>query len=503
MLKFTLLQLTTLALVLLSGQEALARPGKLRPVESKRLRNGVKRKALLDGSRKLQEIAYATSERNRVFGSPGHKATVEYIQSELGKTGDYFDVSLQPFTATYAEHSAEVAIDNQPVKSVTFTYSPNGNFQDVEVVNINNLGCDQSDFPPEVEGKIALIKRGTCGFSVKSARAGNAKAVAVLLYNNAPGDVSGTLGSKGPIPEGSFVPIAGITQELGATLVARLAAGEKVTADMKLEGIIEDRLTHNVIAETRGGSKEQVIFVGAHSDSVVAGPGINDNGSGSVALLTVAKELSKYSVNNAVRFAWWSAEEYGLLGAEHYVGELSQEQKDQIRLYLNFDMIASPNYVLSVHDGDGSTFNTTGPPGSAEAEAMFFDYFKNVAKQPLIEGPFDGRSDYGPFLDAGIAAGGLDTGAEGLKTEEEAKIFGGQAGIAYDSNYHQAGDTIDNLSMKAFEVNAKAIAHAVATYATSFESLGPRAASTNNRREAAAKKVDHSTHRCGGDLALL
>ncbi|KAJ1018524.1 hypothetical protein NDA16_004806 [Ustilago loliicola] len=503
MLKFTLLQLTTLALVLLSGQEAFARPGKLRPVESKRLRNDVKRKDLLSGSRKLQELAYATSERNRVFGSPGHKATIEYIQSELRKTGDYFDVSLQPFTATYAEHKADVAIDNQPVKSVTFTYSPNGDFQDVEVVTINNVGCEQSDFPAGVEGKIVLIKRGTCSFAIKSARAGNAKAAAVLLYNNAPGDVAGTLGSKGPIPEGSFVPIAGLTQELGDSLAARIAAGEKVTADMKLEGVVEDRLTHNVIAETRGGSKEQVIFVGAHSDSVVAGPGINDNGSGSVALLTIAKELSKYSVNNAVRFAWWSAEEYGLLGAEHYVGELGQEQKDQIRLYLNFDMIASPNYVLSVHDGDGSTFNTTGPAGSAQAEAMFFDYFKNIAKQPLIEGPFDGRSDYGPFLDAGIAVGGLDTGAEGLKTEEEAKLFGGQAGIPYDSNYHQAGDTIDNLNMQAFEVNTKAIAHAVATYATSFESLGPRPAPAANRRDASAKKVDHSTHRCGGDLSLL
>lgn len=395
-----------------------------------------------------------------------------------------------------------MAIDNQPVRSVTFTYSPNGNFNDVEVVNVNNVGCDQADFPPEVEGKIALIKRGTCSFAIKSARAGNAKAVATIIYNNAPGDVSGTLGSPGPIPEGSFVPVAGLSQEDGNALAARLAAGEKVTADMKLEGVVEDRVTHNVIAETRGGSKEQVIMVGAHSDSVVAGPGINDNGSGSVALLTIAKNLAKYSVNNAVRFAWWSAEEYGLLGAEHYVGELTQEQKDQIRLYLNFDMIASPNYVLSVHDGDGSTFNLTGPAGSAEAEAMFFDYFKNIAKQPLIEGPFDGRSDYGPFLDAGIAAGGLDTGAEGLKTEEEAKMFGGQAGIAYDVNYHKVGDTIDNLNMQAFEINTKAIAHAVATYSTSFDSLGPRAKSTNNRRDV-AKKVDHSTHRCGGDLSRL
>ncbi|TKY86940.1 hypothetical protein EX895_004228 [Sporisorium graminicola] len=507
MLTLSLVQLTTLALVLLSaGQEALARPGKLRPVESKHLRHDIKRKDLLSGARKLQSLAYATSERNRVFGSPGHKATVSFIQDEIRKAGggDYYDVYLQPFTATYAQHSSALAIDDKLTKSVTFTYSPNGHFNDTEVVKVANAGCDQADFPAEVEGKIALIQRGTCTFAVKVGRAGTAKAAAVIIYNNAAGDVAGTLGSKGPAPEGPFVPVAGVTQDVGTGLATRLANGEKVTVDLTLDGVIEDRVTHNVIAETKGGSKSQVIMFGAHSDSVVAGPGINDNGSGSIALLTIAKQLAKYSVNNAVRFAWWSAEEYGLLGAEHYVTNLDQAGKDQIRLYLNFDMIASPNYVLSVHDGDGSTFNLTGPAGSAQAEAMFFDYFKNIAKQPLIEGPFDGRSDYGPFLDAGIAAGGLDTGAEGLKTEEEAKVFGGTAGIAYDPNYHQAGDTIDNLAMEAFEINTKAIAHAVATYSTSLDSLGPKDASTKTRRGAAeAKKVDHSTHRCGGDLSVM
>ncbi|EST06929.1 Protease-associated domain, PA [Kalmanozyma brasiliensis GHG001] len=506
MLTPTLLPLATVALALLStSQEAYARPGKLRPVESKRLRDDIKRHDLLSGARKLQSLAYASSERNRVFGSPGHKATVEYIRDELTKGGrkDYYDVYLQPFTATYAQHSAELAIDNQPTKAATFTYSPNGAFEDVEIVNVANVGCDQADYPASVEGKIALVKRGTCPFATKVGRAGTAKAAAVIIYNNADGDVAGTLGSKGPSPEGPFVPVVGVTQDIGTALATRLASGERVTADLTAEGVVEDRLTHNVIAETKGGNKEQVIMVGAHSDSVVAGPGINDNGSGSVALLTLAKELSKYSTPNAVRFAWWSAEEFGLLGAEHYVEQLSQAQKDQIRLYLNFDMIASPNYVFSVHDGDGSTFNDPGPAGSAEAEKMFVDYFRDVAKKPLVEGPFDGRSDYGPFLDAGIAAGGLDTGAEQLKTEEEARMFGGTAGIAYDPNYHQVGDTVDNLAMEAFEVNAKAIAHAVATYATSFDSLGKRGLSRPEKRALAAKKVDHSTHRCGGDLALI
>lgn len=190
-----------------------------------------------------------------------------------------------------------------------------------------------------------------------------------------------------------------------------------------------NRLSYNVIAQTIGGDQENVVHLGAHSDSVEAGPGINDNGSGSIGLLEVAIQLSNFTVNNAVRFSWWSAEEEGLLGAAAYVASLSQEELDKIRLYLNFDMIASPNFRYGIYDGDGSAFGTAGAPGSAEAEKLFQDFFTNDEGLPFTSSEFDGRSDYGPFLDAGIASGGLDTGAEGIKTEEEAAIFGGTAGI--------------------------------------------------------------------------
>lgn len=229
----------------------------------------------------------------------------------------------------------------------------------------------------------------------------------------------------------------------------------------------------NVIAQTKTGDPDNVIFVGAHADSVDAGPGINDNGSGSIGILEVARNLAKYSVTNAVRFAWWSAEEFGLLGARYYVNQSSVEDLSKIRLYLNFDMIASPNYKLSIYDGDGSAFNLSGPAGSAEAEKLFEEYFVSVGL-PSQPTEFNGRSDYGPFLDAGVAAGGLFTGAEQAKTEAEAALYGGEAGVAFDANYHRVGDTVANLNMDAFLVNSKAIAHAVATYATSFESLPPK-----------------------------
>lgn len=154
-----------------------------------------------------------------------------------------------------------------------------------------------------------------------------------------------------------------------------------------------------------------------------------------------------------------------------YVSQLSLSELGKIRLNLNFDMIASPNCVYAIYDGDGSAFGTSGPPGSAEAEKLFEDYFKNEAGLNTVPTEFDGRSEYGPFLDAGIPTGGLFTGAEGIKTAEEHGLFGGEADVAYDINYHGAGDNVSNLNLDPFLENRKAIAYAVGTYGSSFDSL--------------------------------
>lgn len=150
--------------------------------------------------------------------------------------------------------------------------------------------------------------------------------------------------------------------------------------------------------------------------------GINDNGSGTISLLEIALQLPRFSVTNAVRFGWWTAEEFGLVGSEHYVTNLSEEEKQEVALYLNFDMVASPNAGYFIYDGDGSAFNLTGPAGSGHIEKTFEEYFVG-AKIKSAPTEFDGRSDYGPFLDARIPAGGIDSGAEGIMTAEEAKWY--------------------------------------------------------------------------------
>lgn len=184
------------------------------------------------------------------------------------------------------------------------------------------------------------------------------------------------------------------------------------------------------------------------------GPGINDDGSGILALLEIATQLTKFSVNNAVRFSFWAAEEIGLLGSNYYVSQLSAEEIAKIRIYLNFDMIASPNYIYAVYDGDGSAFNVSGPSGSAQGENLLVTYLNSVGLK-TVPTKFDGRSDYQAFINAGMPSSGLFTGAEGIKTVEEQALFAGQAGVAYDVNYHGAGDTVQNLNMDAWIQNSK------------------------------------------------
>jgi Zn-dependent M28 family amino/carboxypeptidase len=218
-----------------------------------------------------------------------------------------------------------------------------------------------------------------------------------------------------------------------------------------------------VIAETPGGDPNHVIVIGAHLDSVSRGPGINDNGSGSATILEVAEVFAAQGrvPRNKLRFAWWSAEEQSLIGSTFYVNSLSQAEKDKIELNLNFDMIGSPNFVRFVYDGNNSAGGgAVGPAGSGAIEQVFLDYFasQNLATDPT---PFNGRSDYGPFIAAGIPAGGLFTGAEGVKTAAQAATYGGTAGQAYDSCYHLACDTYANNSNTALDQMSDAVAHAV------------------------------------------
>ena len=213
--------------------------------------------------------------------------------------------------------------------------------------------------------------------------------------------------------------------------------------------IERDVPTANLLATTKTGRTDRQVVVGAHLDSVPAGPGINDNGSGSSQNLEIALQMAKLDVTptNQVVFAWWGAEEPGLIGSQFYVDSLTARQVKDTAVNLNFDMVGSPNFVRFVYDGDASDTDSLASTGSGVVEDVFLDYFASQ-RLPVEPTAFDGRSDYDAFISVGIPAGGIFTGAEEIKTPAQVAIYGGTAGVAYDPCYHQACDTTANLSKR-------------------------------------------------------
>ncbi|WP_239144462.1 M28 family peptidase [Streptomyces sp. SID14515] len=429
---------------------------------------------------KFQQIADAHGG-NRAAGTTGHKASTRYVYDRLKKAG--YKVAYQDFTfytpQTVREGASVLSPEARKLNARAFDFSkstPDGGLQaPVAAARLDDSpGCEADDYTSDTfTGKIALVKRGTCTFAEKEAAAAKAGAVGLVLYDHS-GDapVEGNLET----PENAHIPALGITKAEGEKLAKQVKQGEvRLSLDVAAKAI--PHKTRNVVAETRGGRADRVVALGAHLDSVPEGPGINDNGSGSAGLIEVAEKLAKESkggkkLAHKVRFAWWSAEELGVLGSDHYVKTLSAKQKKSIKLYLNFDMIASPNPAELVYDGDDSdkTGAGAGPAGSAQIEKLI-NGFLDKKKVPHWGHDFDGRSDYGPFIANGIPAGGTFTGAEGLKTAEQVAKAGGKAGHPYDPNYHAEGDDIKNINRKAFDVNIDVIANAVGTYAQDLSSL--------------------------------
>ena len=236
--------------------------------------------------------------------------------------------------------------------------------------NTSTSACEATDFAGFPRGAVALVQRGSCFFRVKVENAIAAGARAVVVFNEGGGQTDlfrGTLGA----PQ-ARIPALAASFALGNALRNGVESGPTgVTVALSADNVAERRRTTNVIAESRAGDARNVVAVGAHLDSVAFGPGINDNASGSAVVLEVAERLAKQRTRNRLRFIWWGAEEQGLLGSRHYVGRLSQTARARIALYLNFDMVGSPNFARYVYDGDNSSSGRTpAPPGSAPIERV-------------------------------------------------------------------------------------------------------------------------------------
>ncbi len=467
------------------------------------LENTITTDALFDHVQTFEDISLSHDlSRNSV--SPGYARSMNYIEDVLADSGLLiseqefeYRVFMETETATLEMMSPKHETFGRGKDFYTMTYSGIGRasgeiafvkpmFPPGDEPDTSSDGCESADFDHvDLTGKIAVIQRGTCEFIIKAYNAELRGAVAVLIFNEGQedrtGPIVGTLGEHFKMD----IPVLGISYAFGEELYDLAASGERPSLEVSVKGINTTAQACNLFAETPYGNEKQVVMMGAHLDSVIQGPGINDNASGAAAILEIAYQtgIRPYIPENKIRFAWWAAEEEGCIGSYHYLDAIEPGDMRNIALYLNFDSIASHNFVRGVEDGDLS--NTLmdprnvyleTPDGCGAVEQVFLEYFASK-RLPVKPTPLTGFTDYQPFAEYGIPFGGLFTGLGGVKTEEEAARFGGVAGRPYDSCYHTPCDTVINLNFDIFLQNAKAAAHAMQTFADRkvtgiFESSG-------------------------------
>ncbi len=421
--------------------------------------------------RALQDIANGNGG-TRADGTPGYDASVEYVAKALRDRG--FGVTTPQFDRLYTispgKPAATVAGRSFSVDQASLLVrTPPGGLTGQLVRATQQAGCSPSDYPSELpKGAIAFVDDTGCSV-VDKQNSAVARGAAALIVVSAPTGGAGappTLFSPGYYDK-LTVPVA-VVGATGAEALSRATAPIRLVLDAETVKIT----SRNVVAQTKTGSPNEVVMVGAHLDSPRDSPGINDSGSGVAAVLETALQLGPLApVNNSVRFVFWGAEEDGLNGVMDYLFGLDRERLNDIALYLNFDMLGSPNAGFFTDDGDQS-----GPPtpvvgdvpaGSAGIERTLSGYLSLAGKRPA-DMPLTTRADYHPFMVAGVPIGGMTTGAAQPKTVVQERLWGGQTGLWFDPNYLSARDTVDNINRKALAIMGSGVGFAVGTYAESI-----------------------------------
>jgi Zn-dependent M28 family amino/carboxypeptidase len=455
------------------------------PINTSALRAAVTTSAIYTHLSQLYAIANANNG-TRASGTPGYKASADYIVSKLPT--NYFTITRQTFNyqkftqlsdptvnrvspspVTYVYLTDYATFDYSGAGDVTGTVVPAGGIILPPTANPSSAsGCSPADFIPAStsQPQIALVQRGSCNFSVKVINAQNAGYKAIIIFNEGnPGRtdlIQGTLENTGTFT----IPAIGASYAMGKGLYDLSQAGP-VSLHVKVDSVTAQAQTENIIAETKAGRADRVVMAGGHLDSVDVGPGINDNGSGVGSLLEIAMQMSNLNIKpvNKVRFTWWAAEESGSVGSLYYVASLPKKEILDIAVYLNFDMVASPNFIREVY-----TFNGN-PAGSKAVTQLFTSFFDSQGLTYQLPPTDDGRSDHASFSAVGIPVGGLFSGADTVKTHQEFLLFGGTEGAPLDACYHKACDDISNLNMTVLDQLSDAMAHAILTFANTTSDI--------------------------------
>ena len=420
---------------------------------------------------KLSELTLA-GKGGRAEGASGYDASVDYIAAALRDKG--FDVQTPEVDrlalARQGRPTLTVGGRGFPVDQASLLAStPRGGLSAPSLRPAKPAGCAAADYAGvDVRGALAIVDDTTCSVVAKQDAAVARGAVGVLVVSG-PGAAPATLFPAGYY-ESLTTPVAVVDDAADAAL-------RRTTARV---GLVLDAETvrvkfRNVVAQTKTGDTHNVVVAGAHLDAAAGSPGINDNATGVAAVLETALELGgSPKVANAVRFAFWGAGGAGLEGVSKYVAGLDRQGLDDIAMYLDFDMLGSPNPGYFTYDGDQSSATASDqgtpdvPEGSAGIERTLSGYLNLAGVRPA-DVPLGQEGNYSPFLAAGIPVGGITTWANQRKSEVQARLWGGRAGQPFDPNRRRPGDTIDGVDRTALSITGPAVAFAVGTYAQSTD----------------------------------
>jgi hypothetical protein len=409
---------------------------------------------------RLSELVAATGDSAgyRSVGSEGYERAAAYVEGRLEAAGWSVTTPRVDAPAVVDDGSSSLRVDGRTfgVDDLRpLLLSPAGDVTG-PVVAVNGapgparragLGCSAGDYGELPDRAVVLVPPGGCFRRDQLLAAQEAGAGAFVTYS--PGAPDGvvlrpTLASA----EGLGIPGAWVSGEAAAALA--VAAADAGDARVVLTARTEVRPTRSVVGELRG-SGDEVVVLGAHLDSVVDGPGANDDGSGVAALLEIVHALGSSERRASVRVAFWAGEEVGLLGSSRYVGELPDAERESIVLYGNADMVASPNGFAGVYDEPGAA------AGSVAAGDLLRDAVARAGGTPV---PVDlhGGSDHHPFTVAGVPTAGVFSGALERVTAEQAAASGATAGRPADACYHQACDDLDDVDVALARLLTAALA---------------------------------------------
>jgi hypothetical protein len=404
---------------------------------------------------RLDELAAATegSARFRSVGSPGYVAAAALVERELAAAGWSVDSDVYDDVTFVDDGGSSLEVGDRiygvdDIKPLVF--APAGDVAGPIVDIVANAtestgnGCRVDDYRAVPADAIVVVGPGDClrRDQVIAAQQAGAAAFVAVSPEASPGIV---LRPTLLDPRGLTIPAAAASPRAAQAL--RAGGTARLAARLVTNAHTDQTPTRTVLAELPGSRDGQVIMLGAHLDSVIDGPGINDNGSGAAALLEIARALSGTRPRATVRVAFWSGEELGLHGSLNYVAGLSPQQKDSLLVYANVDMIASPNGFAGVYDEPGA------PVGSSNASRLLSAAVTRNGGTPVPVDLQSGSDHYG-FGEAGIATAGVFSGFLTPVSAEQAAASGAEAGLPADECYHQPCDDLTNINLRLARVLA-------------------------------------------------